>query len=160
MLIATATSPTTSIARLFSSAKTGTMTTAAAANSTASRASQRCPAVPGRSARNSAAVTGRPPSSPERNALVPERNGSLGAKRRPAPLAAADPRATMATMASANDDAAAMLREYAELLSITGGDPSRARNYEKAAKAVAGYPGDLGAVPDPALTKIPGVGTS
>ena len=66
----------------------------------------------------------------------------------------------MATMASANDDAAAMLREYAELLSITGGDPFRARNYEKAAKAVAGYPGDLGAVPDAALTKIPGVGTS
>ncbi|HEX4292201.1 MAG TPA: helix-hairpin-helix domain-containing protein [Trebonia sp.] len=63
-------------------------------------------------------------------------------------------------MASANDDAAAMLREYAELLSITGGDPFRARNYEKAAKAVAGYPGDLAAVPDPALTKIPGVGTS
>jgi histidinol phosphatase-like PHP family hydrolase len=66
----------------------------------------------------------------------------------------------MATMASANDDAAAMLREYAELLSITGGDPFRARNYEKAAKAVAGYPGDLGAVPDTALTKVPGVGTS
>ena len=63
-------------------------------------------------------------------------------------------------MASANDDAAAMLREYAELLSITGGDPFRARNYEKAAKVVAGYPGDLGAVPDTALTKIPGVGTS
>ena len=54
----------------------------------------------------------------------------------------------MAGMASANDDAAAMLREYAELLSITGGDPFRARNYEKAAKAVAGYPGDLAAVPD------------
>jgi len=66
----------------------------------------------------------------------------------------------MAGMASANDDAAAMLREYAELLSITGGDPFRARNYEKAAKVVAGYPGDLGAVPDTALTKIPGVGTS
>jgi histidinol phosphatase-like PHP family hydrolase len=66
----------------------------------------------------------------------------------------------MATMGCANDDAAAMLREYAELLSITGGDPFRARNYEKAAKAVAGYPGDLAAVPDPALTKIPGVGTS
>src|ERR1700722_7217020 len=66
----------------------------------------------------------------------------------------------MATMASAKDDAAAMLREYAELLSITGGDPFRARNYEKAAKAVAGYPGDLSAVPDTARTKIPGVGPS
>ena len=66
----------------------------------------------------------------------------------------------MATMASANDDAAAMLREYAELLSITGGDPFRARNYEKAAKAVGGYPGDLAKVPDAALTKIDGVGSS
>jgi acetyl-CoA acyltransferase len=63
-------------------------------------------------------------------------------------------------MASANEDAAAVLREYAELLVITGGDPFRSRNYEKAAKVVAGYPGDLAAVPDAALTKIPGVGTS
>lgn len=53
-----------------------------------------------------------------------------------------------------------MLREYAELLVITGGDQFRSRNYEKAAKVVAGYPDDLGAVPDAALTKIPGVGTS
>ena len=63
-------------------------------------------------------------------------------------------------MASANEDAAAVLREYAELLAITGGDQFRARNYEKAAKVVAGYPGDLAAVPDAALTRIPGVGTS
>jgi histidinol phosphatase-like PHP family hydrolase/predicted flap endonuclease-1-like 5' DNA nuclease len=66
----------------------------------------------------------------------------------------------MATMASANDEAATLLREYAELLSITGGDPFRVRNYEKAAKAVGGYPGDLGAVPDAGLTTIPGVGKS
>jgi len=66
----------------------------------------------------------------------------------------------MASMASANEDAAAVLREYAELLVITGGDAFRARNYEKAAKVVAGYPGDLAAVPDAALTKISGVGTS
>ncbi len=63
-------------------------------------------------------------------------------------------------MARTNDDIAALLREYAELLSITGGDQFRARNYEKAAKAVGGYPGDLGAVPDAALTKIDGVGAS
>jgi histidinol phosphatase-like PHP family hydrolase len=63
-------------------------------------------------------------------------------------------------MASANEDAAGLLREYAELLVITGGDQFRSRNYEKAAKVVGGYPGDLGAVPDAALTKIPGVGTS
>jgi histidinol phosphatase-like PHP family hydrolase len=63
-------------------------------------------------------------------------------------------------MARTNDDVAALLREYAELLAITGGDQFRARNYEKAAKAVGGYPGDLGAVPDAALTKIDGVGAS
>jgi histidinol phosphatase-like PHP family hydrolase len=63
-------------------------------------------------------------------------------------------------MARTNDDVAALLREYAELLAITGGDQFRARNYEKAAKAVGGYPADLGAVPDAALTKIDGVGAS
>src|SRR6202161_1502811 len=63
-------------------------------------------------------------------------------------------------MARTNDDVAALLREYAELLAITGGDQFRARNYEKAAKAVGGYPGDLGAVPDAALTRIDGVGAS
>ena len=63
-------------------------------------------------------------------------------------------------MPRTNDEVAALLREYAELLSITGGDQFRARNYEKAAKAVGGYPGDLGAVPDAALTKISGVGSS
>jgi DNA polymerase (family 10) len=40
-------------------------------------------------------------------------------------------------MASSNEAVAALLREYAELLAITGGDPFRARNYEKAARAVA-----------------------
>jgi acetyl-CoA acetyltransferase family protein len=63
-------------------------------------------------------------------------------------------------MASTNEAVAALLREYAELLAITGGDPFRARNYEKAAKAVAGYAGDIGAMPDAALTQIPGVGKS
>jgi len=33
-------------------------------------------------------------------------------------------------MASVNEDAAAVLREYAEILSITCGDSFRARNYE------------------------------
>ena len=63
-------------------------------------------------------------------------------------------------MASTNDNVAALLREYAELLAITGGDPFRARNYEKAAKAVAGYPADIAAMDDAALTTIPGVGKS
>src|SRR5215472_9984246 len=66
----------------------------------------------------------------------------------------------MGAMASANQEAAALLREYADLLGLTGGDPFRARNYERAAKAVAGYPGDLAALPDKALTTIDGVGPS
>jgi len=66
----------------------------------------------------------------------------------------------MGAMASTNEEVAALLREYAELLEITGGDQFRARNYEKAAKSVAGYPEDLAALPDAALTKIGGVGSS
>ncbi len=63
-------------------------------------------------------------------------------------------------MASINEEVAALLREYAELLGLTGGDLFRVRSYEKAAKAVGGYPDDLGALPESALTKVPGVGKS
>ena len=63
-------------------------------------------------------------------------------------------------MASTNEEVAALLREYAELLGLTGGDQFRVRSYEKAAKSVAGYPDDLGTVPERALTKVPGVGSS
>jgi DNA polymerase (family 10) len=63
-------------------------------------------------------------------------------------------------MARTNESVAALLREYAELLAITGGDQFRARNYEKAAKAIAGYPADVAVMDGAALTKIPGVGKS
>jgi histidinol phosphatase-like PHP family hydrolase len=63
-------------------------------------------------------------------------------------------------MASTNEEVAALLREYAELLGLSGADPFRARNYERAAKSVAGYPEDVGAIPEAALTKISGVGSS
>ena len=63
-------------------------------------------------------------------------------------------------MTSVNEEVAALLREYAELLGLTGGDLFRVRSYEKAAKAVGGYPDDLGALPESALTKVPGVGKS
>ena len=63
-------------------------------------------------------------------------------------------------MASVNEEVAALLREYAELLGLTGGDPFRVRNYERAAKAVGGYPDDIGRLPEAALTKISGVGKS
>jgi histidinol phosphatase-like PHP family hydrolase len=63
-------------------------------------------------------------------------------------------------MASINEEVGALLREYAELLGLTGGDQFRVRSYEKAAKAVAGYPDDLAGLPESALTRIPGVGKS
>lgn len=63
-------------------------------------------------------------------------------------------------MASTNEEVAALLREYAELLGLAGGDQFRVRSYEKAAKAVAGYPDDLGTLPERALTRVPGVGPS
>ena len=42
-----------------------------------------------------------------------------------------------------NDVAAEALQELADLVAISGGDPYRVRAYEKAARAVAGYPLDL-----------------
>jgi histidinol phosphatase-like PHP family hydrolase len=63
-------------------------------------------------------------------------------------------------MASTNEEVAVLLREYAELLGLTGGDQFRVRSYEKAAKAVGGYPDDIGALPESALTRVPGVGKS
>jgi DNA polymerase (family 10) len=63
-------------------------------------------------------------------------------------------------MPRANDIVAALLREYADLLQISGGDPFRARNYEKAAKSVAGFNGDVGSMDAAALRTIPGVGAS
>ena len=66
----------------------------------------------------------------------------------------------MCLMASTNVEVAALLREYSELLGLTGGDQFRVRSYEKAAKAVAGYPDDVGTLPESALTTVPGVGKS
>ncbi|HEX7996616.1 MAG TPA: helix-hairpin-helix domain-containing protein, partial [Streptosporangiaceae bacterium] len=63
-------------------------------------------------------------------------------------------------MPQANEIVAALLQEYADLLQISGGDPFRARNYEKAAKSVAGYSGDVDVLDEAALRKIPGIGSS
>jgi DNA polymerase (family X) len=63
-------------------------------------------------------------------------------------------------MPRANETVAALLAEYAELLQISGGDQFRARNYEKAAKSVAGFPGDVGDLGEAGLRAIPGVGAS
>ncbi|HEY7323790.1 MAG TPA: DNA polymerase/3'-5' exonuclease PolX [Streptosporangiaceae bacterium] len=63
-------------------------------------------------------------------------------------------------MPEANDLAAALLDEYAELTTMTGGDPFRARVYTRAARAVAAYPRDVSGLPAAALQQIPGVGKS
>jgi DNA polymerase (family 10) len=63
-------------------------------------------------------------------------------------------------MPQANDQAAALLDEYADLVELTGGDPFRARVYTKAARAIAAQTQDVAGLPLPALLKIPGVGKS
>jgi DNA polymerase (family 10) len=63
-------------------------------------------------------------------------------------------------MARANEQVAALLQEYADLLEITGGDPFRARNYARAAKSVAGASADVGQLDQAGLRRVPGVGVS
>ncbi|WP_371784806.1 DNA polymerase/3'-5' exonuclease PolX [Streptosporangium subroseum] len=58
-------------------------------------------------------------------------------------------------MARANEDVAAALEEYAELFAMTGGDAFRVRSYQKAAKAIAGFPEDIATT---AVRNVPGVG--
>ena len=59
-----------------------------------------------------------------------------------------------------NEQVAALLREYAELTVITGGDVFRVRNYEKAARSIRGWPEDIARLDLKALRAIPGVGAS
>jgi DNA polymerase (family X) len=63
-------------------------------------------------------------------------------------------------MAQANEAAAALLSEYAELLQLTGGDMFRIRIYEKAARAVGGHGADITGLGPAQLQKIPNVGKS
>lgn len=63
-------------------------------------------------------------------------------------------------MVGANETVAAALSEYGDLLAITGGDPFRVRNYEKAARSVAGYHLDVATLDEHGLEAIPGVGKS
>jgi DNA polymerase (family X) len=63
-------------------------------------------------------------------------------------------------MPQANDQAAALLDEYADLTTMTGGDPFRARVYTKAARAIAAYQHDIAGLAPAALLRIPGVGKS
>jgi DNA polymerase (family X) len=59
-----------------------------------------------------------------------------------------------------NEEVAGLLREYAELTQITGGDVFRARNYEKAARSVRGWGEDISQLDAKGLRAIPGVGAS
>jgi DNA polymerase (family 10) len=61
-------------------------------------------------------------------------------------------------MARANDEAAALIQELADLLSITGGDAFKIRAYEKAARAIAGHPDDISDLDLAGLRAIPTVG--
>ena len=63
-------------------------------------------------------------------------------------------------MARLNEEVAGLLREYAELSQITGGDVFRTRNYEKAARSVRGWGEDVGQLDVKGLRVIPGVGAS
>ncbi|MFI0811739.1 DNA polymerase/3'-5' exonuclease PolX [Streptomyces echinatus] len=63
-------------------------------------------------------------------------------------------------MARPNDEVEALLREYADLLAITGGDAFKARAYEKAARAIGGHPADISALDADGLREIPNVGRS
>lgn len=63
-------------------------------------------------------------------------------------------------MARPNEQVADLLQEYADLISITGGEAFKARSYEKAARAVAGYHADVSALDLDGLREIPNVGGS
>ncbi|MEU1620126.1 DNA polymerase/3'-5' exonuclease PolX [Streptomyces sp. NPDC005722] len=63
-------------------------------------------------------------------------------------------------MARVNDEVEALLREYADLIQITGGDAFKARAYEKAARAIGGHHEDVARLGDKELRKIPNVGKS
>jgi DNA polymerase (family 10) len=60
----------------------------------------------------------------------------------------------------ANDTVEAVLLEYADLLSISSGDPFKPRAYEKAARAVGGYHADVSELDLKGILEIPSVGRS
>jgi DNA polymerase (family X) len=63
-------------------------------------------------------------------------------------------------MARPNEEVAALLQEYADLISITGGEQFKARVYERAARSVGGYPDDVSTLDGAALKQVPNVGAS
>src|SRR2546422_9872151 len=63
-------------------------------------------------------------------------------------------------MSRSNEVVEALLQEYADLISISGGDPFKARAYEKAARSIGGYHTDVASLDLKGLQKIPNVGKS
>jgi DNA polymerase (family 10) len=63
-------------------------------------------------------------------------------------------------MARPNEEVAALLQEYADLISITGGEQYKARVYERAARSVGGYPDDVSTLDGAELKQVPNVGPS
>ena len=63
-------------------------------------------------------------------------------------------------MPRTNEVVEALLIEYADLISISGGDPFKARAYEKAARAIGGHHADISQLDAKGLTAIPNVGRS
>lgn len=61
-------------------------------------------------------------------------------------------------MARPNEAVAALLQEYADLISITGGPAYRVRVYDRAARSIAGYHADVSALDREELQAIPNVG--
>ncbi len=63
-------------------------------------------------------------------------------------------------MARPNDEVEALLQEYADLISITGGDAFKVRAYEKAARAIGGHHADVSRLDMKGMQQIPNVGRS
>ncbi|HET6712145.1 MAG TPA: DNA polymerase/3'-5' exonuclease PolX [Actinomycetota bacterium] len=63
-------------------------------------------------------------------------------------------------MPRSNDLVERALQEYADLLSIVSEDPFKPRAYEKAARAVGGYPDEVAELDEQGVLAIPGVGKS
>jgi len=61
-------------------------------------------------------------------------------------------------MAGPNAVVIALLREHAELIRASGGDPSESMAYERAARAVAAQSRDISGLSVEATARIPGVG--
>jgi DNA polymerase (family 10) len=63
-------------------------------------------------------------------------------------------------MPRSNEAVEAFLTEYADLMSISGGDAFRVRTYEKAARSVGGYHADVATLDLKGILAIPNVGSS